>query len=98
MVEQLAAEEHERWSAWMRWMFSNWTEENIARWKLQMVTDYTDLPEHSKESDRKEARKTLKVMREPTKEMIEVYYKTDFSESPFVTWRAMIDAALEESK
>ena len=61
VIEAMAALEHDRWSRWMRWMLDNWTDENIARWKWQMVTDYADLPEHSKESDRKEARATIKA-------------------------------------
>ena len=85
MVERLASQEHDRWSRWMRWMFDNWTQKNISRWKQQMLTDYADLPEHSKESDRKEARRTLKVMREPTYEMTQKG-----------VWQLMIDAALEE--
>lgn len=64
LLEKLASQEHERWSGWMRWMFDNWTEDNIPRWKRQMVTAYADLPEHSKESDRKEARKTLSLLRD----------------------------------
>ena len=67
LLERLAALEHERWSHWMRWMFANWTEENIARWKWQMETPYAQLPEHSKDSDRKEARNTLAVFRKATK-------------------------------
>jgi hypothetical protein len=64
LMEILAAIEHERWSGWMRWMFDNWTDENIARWKTQMVTPYCDLPEYSKESDRKEVRKTLEAIKQ----------------------------------
>ncbi len=62
LLEALANLEHERWSHWMRWLFDHWTEDNIARWKQQMQTPYADLPEHSKESDRKEARKTLALL------------------------------------
>ncbi len=62
-LEILADIEHERWSSWMQWMFDHWTDKNIARWKQQMLTPYADLPEHSKESDRKEARKTLAAIR-----------------------------------
>ena len=32
---------------------------DLRRWCWQMVAGYEKLPEHSKESDRKEARKTL---------------------------------------
>jgi hypothetical protein len=63
LMEILADIEHERWSGWMRWMFDNWTVENLARWKTQMVTPYRDLPEYSKESDRKEVRKTLEAIK-----------------------------------
>ena len=62
LIEQLADLEHERWSRWMRWMFDNWTDENIIRWKWQMITPYAELPEHSKESDRKEARRTMEIV------------------------------------
>lgn len=63
LIESLADLEHERWSGWMIYMFDHWTPENIARWKQQMVTNYNSLPEHSKESDRKEARKTLSLLK-----------------------------------
>lgn len=62
LIEQLANLEHDRWSRWMIYMFDNWTEENISRWKWQMITPYAKLPEHSKESDRKEARKTMEIV------------------------------------
>ncbi len=61
-LETLADIEHERWSGWMRYQFANWTDENIERWKALMDTPYSDLSEHSKESDRKEVRKTLKAI------------------------------------
>ena len=61
-LEMLAAIEHERWSGWMRHMFDNWTPEDIARWKHQMMTPYADLPEYSKEADRVEVRKTLTAL------------------------------------
>ena len=59
LIEILADIEHERWSSWMRYQFDNWTDEKIERWKALMETPYEDLSEHSKESDRREARKTL---------------------------------------
>ena len=64
LLEALAELEHERWSHWMRWMFDNWTDENVSRWKRQMETSYDFLSEHEKESDRKEARKTMAVLME----------------------------------
>jgi signal recognition particle subunit SEC65 len=62
LMEPLAELEHDRWSGWMRHQFENWTEENIVRWKLLMNTPYSELEEHSKESDRREVRKTLAVI------------------------------------
>ena len=62
LIEKLADLEHKRWSKWMVWMFDNWTDENVKRWKTQMVTPYSDIPEHSKESDRVEARKYLDMI------------------------------------
>lgn len=64
LLEKLADLEHQRWSRWMCWMFDNWCQENVARWKQQMQTSYANLPEHSKELDRKEARRMLAVLRE----------------------------------
>ena len=62
LIEELADQEHERWSGWMRYLFDHFTDENFSRWKQQMITPYAELPEHSKESDRKEARKTMEIV------------------------------------
>lgn len=59
LLEILAALEHDRWSRWMEYMLTNMSPENLERWKRQMITDYKDLSEKEKESDRKEARITL---------------------------------------
>lgn len=61
--EELAASEHERWSRWMVWMFANMTEKNITRWKRQMVTPYGELEEYEKNSDRKEADRTIAIIK-----------------------------------
>lgn len=68
-VEELAALEHERWSGWMIYLASKcepgangtlvipkWA---VDRWSRQAGTTYAELSEEEKESDRKEARKTL---------------------------------------
>jgi len=60
--ERLAALEHDRWSGWMEYMFANMTLENLMRWALQMETPYSGLSEREKESDRKEVRRTLKLL------------------------------------
>lgn len=68
-VEELANLCHEQWSGWMGYLFSLChisnnrkpviSRENYERWALQMVTDYENLSEEEKESDRIEARKIL---------------------------------------
>lgn len=65
MREKLAAYAHTAWSGWMKRMFSR-TSSSVdgsktippllcSRWTRQMNTDYTDLPEEEKASDRAEA-------------------------------------------
>ena len=61
IIERLAAHEHEQWAHWTRYMLDNLTEENIARWRQQIETDYKDLSESEKESDRQWARKAIEV-------------------------------------
>lgn len=61
LVEKLAALEHEQWAHWTRYMLDNLTEENIARWRQQIKTDYQDLSEKEKNSDREWAWKVIEV-------------------------------------
>ena len=61
IIEKLAAHEHEQWAHWTRYMLDNLTEENIARWRQQIETDYQDLSESEKESDRYWAWKAIEV-------------------------------------
>ena len=61
IIERLAAHEHEQWAHWTRYMLDNLTEENIARWRQQIATDYQDLSESEKESDRQWARRAIEV-------------------------------------
>ena len=74
--EALAAYAHEAWSGWMRYLFKQccasptcggvtipqWAFEH---WTRQANTDYADLPEGEKRSDRKEADRMLAIMRQP---------------------------------
>jgi hypothetical protein len=68
-IEDLAELAHEQWSGWMEYLFEKgefnpdgtftipkWA---VDRWTRQMNTQYEDLPEEEKESDRVEARKML---------------------------------------
>lgn len=62
--EKLAALIHKQWSGWMEYLFSKgtfnpdgtWTMPAwaVVRWTRQMKTDYADLSEDEKESDRQE--------------------------------------------
>ena len=71
LEERLASLAHEQWSGWMKYLFSKCVAEEfgllipdswVRHWKDQVDTKYNDLPEHSKESDRKEARAILKII------------------------------------
>lgn len=53
-LEKLAALEHERWSRWHEHAVKNWTPENIERWNGLAKMRYDELPEFSKDSDRRE--------------------------------------------
>lgn len=69
VIEKLAKQAHDSWSGWMKYLFSKSSEtldggvsiprSLVIRWKKQMETDYKDLPEEEKESDRDEARRYI---------------------------------------
>lgn len=74
LVEALADQAHISWSGWQQYVFDKsvmnddgsctipaWA---VERWKRQIQTDYKDLSEKEKESDRIEARKYLNIFRE----------------------------------
>lgn len=62
MLEKLAAIQHDIWSHWMQWMFSqgthnddgSWTmpQDLVDRWERQMSTDFADLSNREQQSDR----------------------------------------------
>lgn len=72
IFEKLAAIEHRRWSRWMSYLFSRGKMHvdgrftidaaSVLRWSRQKETDYLDLSESEKESDRKEVREYLRVL------------------------------------
>jgi len=72
MREKLAAFAHSQWSGWMKYLFSKgtfngdgtWTMPAwaVKRWRNQMNSDYSDLSEQEKNSDREEADGMLKVI------------------------------------
>ena len=76
--ERLAEVQHnEIWSSWMRWVFRVSIENDdgtatipanlVRRWKRQIATDYADLTEREKDSDRDQADKVLAVINDSPK-------------------------------
>lgn len=72
LMELLASLEHERWSHWQRYLHSKCNfgddgsltipAELAQRWAEQMSTQYEDLPEDQKESDREQVRRYLPII------------------------------------
>jgi hypothetical protein len=73
IIEKLAVMIHEQWSGWMKYLFDKgifkkdgtwempkWA---VERWKRQMKTEYNDLSEEEKESDRIEAKKFIEILK-----------------------------------
>jgi len=71
--EKLADQEHARWSRWMNYLFTKGKfngdgsftieSQSVTHWLRQVKTDYKDLTEKEKDSDRKEADNTLVLLR-----------------------------------
>lgn len=71
-TEALAAYAHEAWACWMRYMFRfgqvnsdgsvTLQADKVERWKRQLETDYADLPEAEKPSDREQAAIILSIV------------------------------------
>lgn len=69
---RLAAVEHERWSHWQRYLHDQCSHaedgsliiprELAERWTRQATTDYIDLSETEKSSDREQVREYLRVL------------------------------------
>lgn len=76
MIELLADFEHDRWSRWQKYLFSKCIvnsdgtltipKELVNRWTRQMNTNYKNLPEEEKNSDRREARRIIECIKERT--------------------------------
>lgn len=73
--ERIAEVQHGIWSHWMKYLFNQCTDVDTEddrvvaippdlekRWRRQMWTNYRDLPEHERESDRHQADKVLEVL------------------------------------
>lgn len=74
-LEVLAAVQHEIWSHWMKYLFSQCPEfgmgvsitryipaDKVIHWKRQMETPYAELSEKEKDSDRDQARKVMDAL------------------------------------
>jgi len=72
VIEPLAEYAHNAWSGWMQYLFSKATDNpdgtvtipelSVSRWKRQMNTDYAELPDNEKTSDRIEAERIVSVI------------------------------------
>lgn len=73
LLERLASIEHERWSHWQRYVHDQGerssngglvlSKDLIERWERQIATDYADLSDQEKESDREQVRRYLEVIK-----------------------------------
>lgn len=72
LTEELADLAHRQWARWMEYLFEKSTLNEdgtvtipkwaVDRWKRQVNTEYKDLPEEEKESDRNEARRVIEAI------------------------------------
>ncbi len=72
LLERLAALCHDQWRGWMRHLFAQarrypggtllLPRARVERWTRQMATDYADLDEDEKDSDRECARAFLALL------------------------------------
>jgi hypothetical protein len=72
LIEELAAIEHRRWSHWQAFMHAQGnrqpdgslvlTPDLVKKWDRQIATDYADLNEVEKESDREQVRQYLPLI------------------------------------
>ena len=64
IIEELAELEHKQWAHWTEYMLNNLEEENIKKWEKQIKTNYKELTEKEKNSDREWAEKTYNVIKD----------------------------------
>lgn len=73
IVENLADVSHQIWSHWIKYQFSKCEKDKegnliipknlVERWETQANTDYEDLCENEKNSDKEQAKKILKALK-----------------------------------
>ena len=85
LCEAIAAQCHESWSHWMRYLFSKGYDihdqfvlpsDVVERWQRQMDTPYTELSEQEKDSDRAEVLRFLPIIEAWTTGWIEQTTRT----------------------
>ena len=74
LFEKLADIEHQRWSDWQKYIHSQGAvlpdgglelpSELVRQWERQIATDYADLSEKEKESDRDQVRRYWSLIEE----------------------------------
>ncbi len=74
LLEKLANYEHNRWSRWQKYLHScsiknsdgsiTIPKDKVDRWERQLNTNYDELSEEEKESDRKEAIRIIAILNE----------------------------------
>ena len=75
--EKLAELEHKQWSHWTKYLLlERHDDKDRERWLVQMNTEYNDLSEKEKNSDRKWADKVISIIIREIEERQKVLEKT----------------------
>jgi len=71
-IEKLSDLEHKRWAKWQKYLHSKCIKKSdnsllipvkmVDHWENQIYTNYEDLSDHEKESDKSEARKNIQII------------------------------------
>jgi len=70
--EKLAELEHKQWSHWTKYLLlEKHDDKDRERWLVQMNTEYNDLSEREKDSDRKWADKVIKLIKKEEVDLAE---------------------------
>ena len=97
LIEQLADKEHASWANWMKYLFDISNEnpsgsvtispDYVERWKRQVKTEYKDLSEREKQSDRDEVSHILPIINQHVSEELEDVLKHGYGSG---NWRRVI--------
>lgn len=83
LLDVIAAQEHDQWAHWMKYMFScgkfnddgSWTmpPDKVERWKRQCDTSYTSLSGKEQESDKEMAEKPINAIKSKMLEIVKSF-------------------------